>query len=106
MPAVGPGTSAFITYIELLFDFGTIAIRKQRIPIPPIQCVKLRQKRIDLGIDSISVNIVAPVVVKPDVVSKNAFTKSGIAPLIMNGSEPNRDTSIQPIPHITKPSRA
>jgi hypothetical protein len=34
------------------------------------------------GSDSISVNTVEPVVVKPDMVSKKAFVKPGMAPLI------------------------
>ena len=50
--------------------------------------------------------MLAPVVVKPDVVSKNAFTKFGIMPLIIKGNEPKSDTSIQPTPQITRPSRA
>ena len=40
------------------------------------------------------------------IVSKDTITKLGIEPLIINRSEPNSDTSIQPKPHITKPSRA
>ena len=49
-----------------------IAIIKDKIPIPPIQCVKERQNKTDFGNDCISVNIVAPVVEKPEQVSKKA----------------------------------
>ncbi len=48
------------------------------IPIPPIQCVKLLQKSIDFGIDSISINIDDPVVVKPETDSKIALTTDGM----------------------------
>ena len=41
-------------------------------PIPPIKCVKPRQKSIALSKCSTSLNIVAPVVVNPDTVSNNA----------------------------------
>ena len=105
-PAFGPGTSAFITNIELPRDFGIIAIINERIPIPPIQWVKLLQKRIDFGIELISLNIDAPVVVKPDAVSKKASIKLGIQPLKTNGSAPKTETSIQPTPQITRPSFA
>jgi hypothetical protein len=50
------------------------------IPIPPIQCVRLLQKRIPAGSASISSRIDAPVVVYPEIVSKNAFVSDGMAP--------------------------
>jgi hypothetical protein len=42
------------------------------MPIPPIKCVKLRQNKILFDKDSISIKIDAPVVVKPEIVSKKA----------------------------------
>jgi hypothetical protein len=49
--------------------------------MPPIQCVRLLQKRIPIGRDSISVIIVAPVVVNPLVVSKKASVKDVTVPV-------------------------
>jgi len=43
--------------------------------MPPIQCVKERQKRSPFGRISISVRIVLPVVVNPETVSKKASKK-------------------------------
>src|SRR5659263_175537 len=50
-------------------SFGRTIITSRIMPIPPIQCVRLRQKSIDLGRLSTFVNIEAPVVVNPDTVS-------------------------------------
>jgi hypothetical protein len=55
-------------------------ITRTIIPIPPIQCVRLLQNKMDLGKDSISVNMEEPVVVKPDTDSKNALIKCGMDP--------------------------
>ena len=79
---VGPGTSARITWMERSPAKGTMAMTKTNTPIPPIQWVKLLQNRIPLGSVSISVRILAPVVVNPDIVSKRLSIKDGIAPLI------------------------
>ena len=65
----------------LIFNDGKIIIINRMIPIPPIQWVNCRQKRIDFGEPSIFVRIDAPVVVIPLVDSKNALKKSGITPL-------------------------
>ena len=46
---------------------------KITIPRPPNHCRKERHNRILLGIFSISVRIVAPVVVTPETDSKRAF---------------------------------
>ena len=51
-------------------------------PIPPTQCVKLRQNRMPRCRDSTSVKIVAPVVVKPETVSKIQSTNLGMSPEI------------------------
>ena len=66
------------------------------IPMPPIQCVRLLQNKIPLGSDSISFNIVDPVVVYPEIVSNSAFVNSGIAPVNRNGSVPDKVITIQP----------
>ena len=49
-----------------------MASMKTSTPIPPIQCVKLRQNSIPFGKPSITRKIDAPVVEKPEHVSKNA----------------------------------
>ena len=76
------------------------------MPMPPIQCVILRQKRTPWGTASTSRRMDAPVVVKPDMVSKKALVKSGIAPESMKGSVPNRENSSQAKVTMANPSRA
>jgi len=68
----GPGASASIRWSPPNPNNGNMATVSTTIPIPPNQWVVERQNKIDLGRDSISVRIEAPVVVKPDIVSKNA----------------------------------
>ena len=51
---------------------GITAKRNTKIPIPPIQWEKLLQKRVAWVIASTSVKIVAPVVVKPELISNTA----------------------------------
>jgi hypothetical protein len=82
---------------------GKITITKTTMPSPPIQCVKLRQNRIEYGKDSTSGRIEDPVVVKPDDDSKNASTNEGIDPLRIYGNVPikvrtshDRDTDRKP----------
>lgn len=77
---VGPGTSARMIYIVCSLFFGRNASTKTSTPMPPIQCVKLRQKSRQRDSASISVRIVAPVVVKPETVSKKQSIKDGICP--------------------------
>jgi hypothetical protein len=76
------------------------------IPIPPNQWVKLRQNIKPWGSPSILVRIVAPVVVKPDIVSKNASVKLGISPESKNGRQPNREKKTHPNVTIANPSLA
>jgi hypothetical protein len=73
---------------------GVIANIKTRTPMPPIQCVKLRQNNMPLGSDSTSFKMLAPVVVKPETVSNTLSTKDGITLLSIKGSAPNIDISI------------
>ena len=101
----GPGDSAFIMCIFCPPDSGKNAITNTSTPIPPTQCVKLRHISIDFGSASTSVKMDAPVVVKPETVSKSASINEGIAPDRKNGSAPKTDSAIQLNATITKPSR-
>jgi hypothetical protein len=47
-----------------------MATNKVSIPMPPNHCIRLLQNKTLFGITSISVNILAPVVVKPETDSK------------------------------------
>ena len=78
---------------------------KNTIPKPPIQCEKLRQNNIPCESDSILSKIVAPVVVNPDTISKNASATEGIAPLIRKGSIPKAENRIQVNATMQYPSR-
>jgi hypothetical protein len=64
------------------------------MPIPPNQCVRLRQKSIEYGSISTFVMIEDPVVENPEVDSKNASIKFGIAPLIRYGNAPKTEKTI------------
>ncbi len=60
---------------------GRITITSSITPTPPIQWVRLRQKRIDFGSISTFAITVAPVVVNPDIDSKKAFVNPVTEPL-------------------------
>ena len=64
------------------FVCGSMSNTKSITPIPPIQWVAERQKRMPFGRDSISVSMVAPVVVYPDTLSKKALAKVNSPPHI------------------------
>ena len=64
------------------------------IPMPPIQCVRLLQNRIEYGSISTFFNIEEPVVEKPDVDSKNASTNECMEPLIIYGNAPSTEKNI------------
>lgn len=83
---------------------GSMIITKTIIPSPPIQCVKLLQKRIENGRDSTSENIDAPVVVNPDDDSKNASTNEEMVPLKRYGNAPMPDKTSQERETARKPS--
>ena len=73
---MGPVASAENTFIELPTMDGMMAIVKNTIPRPPIHCDSERQASMawcDSNCDSTSSSIDAPVVVKPDIVSKKAL---------------------------------
>lgn len=58
----------------------------------------------DLGSFSTSERIVAPVVVKPETLSKKASVKEGIAPEMMKGKVPKKLAAIQAAATIKKDS--
>jgi hypothetical protein len=73
-----------------------MAIEKRMMPIPPNHWMKLRQKRTLLGRFSTSGNTVAPVVVKPETVSKYASVNVEKVPVRRKGREPNNATTTHP----------
>ena len=106
MSQVGPGISARIRNMEFFGLSGRMLMTNTSTPMPPIQCVKQRQKFIPMGSASMSVSIVEPVVVNPDTISKKALSNLGIQPLNTKGRAPNTDQSIHASATITKPSFA
>ena len=90
MSAGRPENSVAVNWIFIDLKNGKAESEMNIIPIPPSHCVRLLQNRIPCGNDSILVRIVAPVVVKPDMDSKNASPKFFIEPLIINGRVPKR----------------
>ena len=71
---MGPGLSARITCRVRPPRLGSRAMVRISTPMPPIQCMKERQKRIPLGRGSTAVRTEAPVVVKPETDSKKQST--------------------------------
>jgi len=71
LSAVGPATSALNNWTPPKPRSGSIARLKTIIPIPPIKCVKLRQNNKPSGISLRLFIILEPVVVRPDIDSKN-----------------------------------
>ena len=94
-PTEGPGLSARIRLICEPPLNGITASRKTNTPMPPIQCVKLRQNKLQCERASTSLRIEAPVVVKPDTVSKSASVNEGISPESQKGKAPNKLIIIQ-----------
>ena len=70
----GPGDSACIRYRAPSPSLGIRASVSTSTPMPPIHWVSARQNKMPRGRDSISERMVAPVVVKPETVSKKAST--------------------------------
>jgi len=80
-PTAGPGISARSMCIPWPSPpIGRMAMTNTRTPMPPTQWVKLRQNRMPRFSDSTSVRMVAPVVVKPETVSKKQSTKLSMEP--------------------------
>ena len=67
---IGPVASAENTLTFPPTSEGRMAMVKNTIPSPPIHCVSERQKSIPWGRDSTLSMMDAPVVLKPDIVSK------------------------------------
>ena len=67
---MGPVASAAKIFTLPPTSEGRMAMVKNTIPSPPIHCISERQKSIPWGSTSTSSRMVAPVVVKPDIVSK------------------------------------
>lgn len=104
LPTDGPGLSA---RIKLMLEpplIGTIASRKTSTPMPPIQCVKLRHSSAQCDRASTSSKMLAPVVVKPEIVSNSALVNEGISLLNTNGRQPNTLRNIQLSAVATQPS--
>ena len=76
---------------------GRTAMVKNTMPIPPIQCVRLRQNKMDGGRLSMFVSTVAPVVVKPDMISKKAAATRVSYPPTSRGSMPTAVNTTQVI---------
>ncbi len=74
---------------------GSNASDSTTMPIPPNHCVTQRQSCNPCGNASMSVSMVAPVVVKPDMVSKNASMGDEMQPDSQNGSIPNSENTTQ-----------
>ena len=83
-----------------------MAVTSTRIPMPPSQWVKARQKRMPREQASISVRIEAPVVVKPEKDSNTQSAKLANWPDSQKGSAPPSPTSSQISPTEKKPSLA
>ncbi len=72
--------------------------------MPPSKCVSDRQNSRPWGNASMSVRMLAPVVVYPDIISKKASVNEGMEPCKINGMSETAETSIQPKTAITMPS--
>ena len=75
LPTFGPVDSALKIKMLCPSEEGRIANTNTNTPIPPIQWVNNLQNNIDWLNASTLLNIEAPVVVKPDTVSKKASKK-------------------------------
>ena len=69
---------------------GSRAMVKHTMPSPPTHWVRARQKSMPLDMVSRWSTTVNPVVVNPDMVSKNAPATDGMSPLSRNGTMPSR----------------
>ena len=75
------------------------------MPRPPNQCSAWRQKLSDGGRASRPISTVEPVVVSPDMASKNAAVKVRSGSVSSSGSAAAADSSSQPSVTSRKPSR-
>ena len=106
LDTVGPGLSARRRWMPCPPSMLTMASIKTRMPMPPIQCEKLRQNRLQCLSSSTFGRMLEPVVVKPETISNTASRYDGISPQSVNGSAPASDSTIHPSATATRPSRA
>ena len=88
---MGPVASAANTFTLPPTSEGMMAMVKNTIPSPPIHCVSERQNRMAWGSRSTSSSMVAPVVVKPDMVSKKASVTLVMLPWKRKGNMPKKE---------------
>ena len=102
-----PGASAAKSdiFLEPLATEGMKAKVNTTTPKPPIHCMMLRQNRMPCGCWSILLRIVAPVVEKPDMVSKKASVTLSTVPCIRKGSMPNKENNTHDKATTMKESR-
>ena len=74
-------------------DVGMISSRNTTTPRPPIKCVEARQNSRLRGRASMSSRMVAPVVVKPETLSNQAFITVNGPPHMAYGKAPNTKDS-------------
>jgi hypothetical protein len=72
-----------------------MATASTTMPMPPSQWVVERHRRMDLGRASTSVKMEAPVVVKPDMLSKKASAGFFVTPEMRKGRAPAKDAQTQ-----------
>ena len=87
--SVESGPSILKSCIPPTFRRGNTVIAITTIPIPPSHCIIDLHSKILLGLSSKFVIIVAPVVVIPDILSKNASLKVREIGESINGMDPN-----------------
>jgi hypothetical protein len=85
---------------------GAIATTSTTMPTPPNHCMVLRQRRIASGSDSTCLSSVAPVVVKPLMLSKKASPGRPNVPSTRNGTAPTIAAASQAAVTAKNPSRA
>ncbi|OQC36361.1 MAG: hypothetical protein BWX66_01401 [Deltaproteobacteria bacterium ADurb.Bin058] len=72
--------------------------------MPPNQCISALQMFNDTGKASTELKMLAPVVVKPEALSKNASKNEGTYPEIISGNAPRMHAKIQEPATTTKPA--
>lgn len=81
--------------LSFLLKDGNRAMEKMTIPKPPIHCKIDLQNRMPWGWLSRLLRMEAPVVVKPDMVSKKASVTESVVPYKRNGSIPKSEKNTQ-----------
>ena len=86
---------------------GKITTKTMTMPKPPSHWLKLRQKAMAAGMESIcsAVITVEPVVVRPETDSKKASTGDVMVPSKRNGSAPATPPTSHASPTVASPSR-